>query len=62
MPVSGGTMARLRKAGLAPAQEGVALFVAQELQLGVQLEGLRGAEFIDLHGVVDDQFGGLQGD
>ena len=43
---------------LAPAQEGVALAVPLELLLGVDLEGRRPAERIDLHGVVDDQLGG----
>ena len=42
---------------LAPAQERVPLFVARELELGVQLE-LRGAglaEMVDLDGVIDDE-------
>ena len=46
--------------GLTPTQEGVAFFVALEFQIGVQLKRLRGAELIDLHGVVDDQLGRLQ--
>ncbi len=43
---------------LAPAQELVALLVALELALGVQREGLHGAERVDLHRVVDDELGG----
>src|SRR5271165_6765369 len=46
--------------GLSPAQEGVALFVARELECGVELERLRRAELIHLYGVVDDQLGRLQ--
>ncbi len=45
---------------LAPAQEGVALAVALELEVGVGLEGAGSAEFIHLHGMVDHQLGGLQ--
>ena len=45
---------------LPPAQEGVAFFVALELQLGVELKRLRRAELIHLHRVVDDQLGRLQ--
>jgi hypothetical protein len=44
---------------LAPAQEGIALAVALELEFGVGLEGAGSAEFIHLHGVVDHQLGGL---
>ena len=43
---------------LAPAQEGVALLVALELALGVDAEGLAGAEGVDLHRVVDHELGG----
>ena len=46
--------------GLAPAQESVALDVALEFEFGVEAEGVRGAELVDLHGVVDDQLGGEQ--
>ncbi len=46
---------------LPPAQEGIALLVALELKSGVQVEGLRRAELIHLHRVVNDQLGGLQG-
>ena len=45
---------------LAPAQERVALLVALELLLGVEAEGVAGAEHVDLHRVVDDQLGGHQ--
>ena len=40
---------------LAPAEERVALLVALEFEQRVQLEGVVGAEVVDLHGVVDDQ-------
>jgi hypothetical protein len=43
---------------LAPAQERVALLVALELAVRVDLERLTGAERVDLHGVVDDELGG----
>ena len=49
------------KGALAPAQEGVALLVALELQVGVALEGLRGAVGVDLDGVVDNQLSGHEG-
>ena len=42
---------------LAPAQEQVALLVALELALGVQAEGVAGAEGVDLDRVVDHQLG-----
>ena len=45
---------------LSPAQERVALAVALELELGVALEGRRGAEHVDLYGVVDDELRGDQ--
>ena len=48
------------EAGLSPAEEGVALFVALEFEQRVHVEGAGGAEFVDLHGVVDDEFDGLQ--
>ena len=41
--------------GLAPAQEGVALAVALELQIDVLLEGVRPAEMVDHDRVVDHQ-------
>ena len=50
----------IAEAGLSPAQEGIALFVALEFEERVHVEGAGGAEFIDLHGVVDDEFGGLE--
>ena len=46
--------------GLAPLEEGVALAVALELERGVEVVGVGGAELVDLDGVVDDQLGGLQ--
>jgi len=49
------------KGGLSPAQELVALLVAQEFEFGVEIESFGRAEFIDLHGVVDDEFRGLDG-
>jgi hypothetical protein len=45
---------------LAPAQEGVALGVALELEADVLAERLRRAVDVDLHRVVDDQVGGLE--
>ena len=45
---------------LPPAQECVALAVAPELQVGVDLNGLRIAELVDLHGVVDDELDRLE--
>jgi len=47
--------------GLAPLEEGVALAVAGEFECGVEVVGVDGAEFVDLDGVVDDEFGGLEG-
>ena len=44
----------------APAQELVALLVALVLDLDVLLEGVGGAEVVDLHGVVDDEVDGNQ--
>ena len=41
--------------GLAPAQEGVALAVALELELGVALEGEPLGEHVDLDRVIDDE-------
>ena len=46
---------------LSPAQEGVALDVALHFETGVEGESVRGAEFVHLHGMVDDQLGGEQG-
>ena len=45
---------------LAPAQERIALLVALELPVGVDLERLRRAEGVHLHGVVDDELRGLE--
>ena len=60
MPVLGGTTLKLRNARLAPAQERIALAIALELDAVVVGQRLRGAVFIHLHRVVDDQFGGRQ--
>ncbi len=43
---------------LAPAQEAVAFLVALEFDLAVEVQRVGLAEHIDLHRVVDDQFGG----
>ncbi len=45
---------------LSPAQEGIALAVARELELGVEREGVRTAEVVHLHRVVDDELDRLQ--
>ena len=50
----GGDDGEIAESGLAPAEEGVALFVALEFEQGVHVEGVGGAEFVDLDGVVDD--------
>ena len=47
--------------GLAPLEEGIALAVALKLERGVEIVCVGGAEFVDLHGVVDDELGGLEG-
>jgi hypothetical protein len=46
--------------GLPPAQETVALAVALEFDFIVVLERIGRAVFIDLHRVIDDQFGGRE--
>ena len=56
----GGDDGEVAEAGLSPAEEGVALFVALEFEQGVYVEGGGGAEFVDLNGVVDDEFDRLQ--
>ena len=45
---------------LSPTEECVTFFVALELEVSVELKGLRGAELVDLYGVVDDQLGRLK--
>ena len=45
---------------LPPAQEDIALAVPRELEIRVELEGVRPAVGIDLDGVVDDELDGLQ--
>ena len=52
----GGDYCEVAEAGLSPAEEGVALFVALEFEKGVYVEGVGGAEFVDLNGVVDYEF------
>ena len=52
----GGDDCEVAEAGLSPAEEGVALFVALEFEQGVYVEGVGGAEFVDLDGVVDYEF------
>ena len=58
MPVVGRDDAEVVERLLAPAEELVALLVALELALGVDLEGAGVAEGVDLDGVVDDQIDG----
>ena len=47
--------AEVLERALAPPQEGVALLVSLEFELGVALERPRGPEHVDLYGVVDHQ-------
>ena len=56
----GGDDGEVVESGLAPAEEGVALFVALEFQERVCFKGLCGAELVDLYRVIDDQLDGLQ--
>ena len=48
------------ESGLAPAEERVSLFVALEFEEGIHVEGAGGAEFVDLDGMIDYEFDGLQ--
>ena len=41
---------------LAPAKESVALDIALHFEVGIEREGIRGAIFIHLHGMIDHQF------
>ena len=50
----------IAECGLAPAQKHVALAVAVEFDFIVVLQRIGGAVFVDLHRVIDDQFGGRQ--
>ena len=50
---------QITQSSLSPPQERVALAVAMELEIGIQLESLGRTEFINLHRVVNDQFGRL---
>ena len=45
---------------LSPLQERIALLVARELELRVQVEGVGLAKVVHLYRVVDDQLGRLQ--
>ena len=45
---------------LSPSQERITLLIAQEFQFRIQRKRLHIAEIIHLHGMVDDQFCGLQ--
>ena len=47
--------AEIIERALAPAQEGVALLIALELDLHILAEGLRIAEIVDHHRVIDDE-------
>jgi len=49
------------ESGLAPAEERVTLLVALEFEGSVHVEGAGGAEFVDLDGVIDYEFDGLEG-
>ena len=57
MPVSGGTTLKLSNAD---CPQRVALLIAREFHLGVLAQGIRRAEEIDLHRVIDHQLGGEQ--
>src|SRR5579864_1111525 len=50
----------IAEAGLPPAEEGVAFLVALKFEERIHLEGVGGAELVDLHGVIDDEFDGLE--
>ena len=56
-PGVGGHHREVLECPLAPAQEQVALLVALELALGVEAEGIAGAEGVDLDRVVDHKLG-----
>ena len=46
------------KRSLSPTKKGVTFDVALEFQLGIQIERVRFAETVDLHGMIDHQLGG----
>ena len=50
--------AKVAKGVLTPAEKRVSFLVARELELGVQLEGVRLSEVINLDGVVDGEIDG----
>ena len=50
----------IAESGLAPAEKGVALLVALELEQGIHVERVGIAEFVDLHRVINDKFDRLQ--
>ena len=56
----GGHDGEIVERGLSPAQEGVTLFVAKKFELRILLKGLRSAEFVHLHGVVNHQLDRLK--
>ena len=57
IPVLGRDDLEVVERALAPAQEGVALAVPLELELGVAAEREPRGELVDLHGVVDHELG-----
>ena len=58
---AGGDGGKVVEGGLAPFEEGVALAIALELERGVKVIGVGGAELVNLDGVVDDELRGLEG-
>ena len=54
----GGNHAEIAEGFLAPAQEGIALFVAIELHLGVESKRVTCSETVDLHGMINDEIHG----
>ena len=47
--------AEILERSLAPFEERIALLIALKFHQGIEVEGIGGAEFVDLHGVIDDQ-------
>ena len=56
----GGHHAEIVKRVLAPAQKCIALLIARELQLRVQLKRVREAKVIDLHRMIDHELHRLE--
>ena len=52
---------QIAEGGLAPAQESIAFFVANEFEFGIELKRLGRAEFVHLHRVINHQLRRLQG-